>query len=248
MPVTLIVDIMHKRFLLILFLSALTLIAHNQTKNLDYYLEEGLRNSPLLNEYRNRINSANSDSLLIRAAKMPLVEATSQLLYSPVYTNFGYDEVITDGGNYMAVMGISQNIFNKREISNKFEAVSILKKSISNASKVTELELKNVITNQYLSAFSGYSDFSFNKTLLELILKENEIVKQFVINGVFKQTDYLSLIVATQSQEILVNQLKSQFRKDLLLLNQLCGLTDTSRYELAEPLLFIKGSSFIYSI
>lgn len=243
MPVTLIVDIMHKRFLLILFLSALTLIAHNQTRNLDYYLEEGLRNSPLLNEYRNRINSANSDSLLIRAAKMPLVEATSQLLYSPVYTNFGYDEVITDGGNYMAVMGISQNIFNKREISNKFEAVSILKKSISNASKVTELELKNVITNQYLSAFSGYSDFSFNKTLLELILKENEIVKQFVINGVFKQTDYLSLIVATQSQEILVNQLKILLRKDLLLLNQLCGLTDTSWYELAEPLLFIKGSS-----
>jgi outer membrane protein TolC len=236
---------MHRRLLLVLFLSTLTLIAYTQTRTLDYYLKEGLHNSPLLNEYRNRISSTVTDSLLIRASKVPLIEAKSQLQYSPVYSNFGYDEVITDGGNYMAVMGISQNIFNKREINNKFEAVSILKKSVSNASQITENELNNVITTQYLSALSGYSDYYFNKTLLELILKENEIVKQFVINGVYKQTDYLSLIVATQSQEILVNQLKSQFKKDLMLLNQLCGLTDTSWHELTDPKLFIKGTSNI---
>jgi hypothetical protein len=155
---------MHRRLLLILFLSTLTLIAHNQTRTLDYYLNEGLRNSPLLNEYRNKISSTITDSLLIRASKVPLIEAKSQLQYSPVYNNFGYDEVITDGGNYMAVMGISQNIFNKREINNKFEAVSILKKSVSNASQISENELNNVITSQYLSAFSGYSDYYFNKT------------------------------------------------------------------------------------
>jgi len=242
-PVTLIADAMHRRLLFILLLFNLTLIAYNQTRSLDYYLKEGLQNSPLLNEYRNKINAANTDSQLIRAAKKPLIEAKSQLQYSPVYSNFGYDEVITDGGNYMAVMGVSQNIFNKREIDNKYEAVSLLKKSVSNASKISELELNNVITNQYLTAYSGFSDYYFNKTLLELIVKENEIVKQFALSGVCKQTDYLSLIVATQSQEVLVIQLKSQFRKDLMLLNQLCGLTDTSWYDLTEPRLFIKGTS-----
>lgn len=243
MPLTLKVEIMHRRILLVLFLSSLTLIAYNQTRSLDYFLGEGLRNSPLLNEYRNKLSSATTDSLLIGASKKPLLEAKSQLQYSPVYSNFGYDEVITDGGNYMAVMGVSQNIFNKREINNKYEAVSLLKKSVSNASKISELELNNIITTQYLSAYSGYTDYYFNKTLLELIVKENEIVRQFMLKGVCKQTDYLSLIVATQSQGILVTQLKSQYRKDLMLLNQLCGLTDTSSYELTEPVLFIKGSS-----
>jgi outer membrane protein TolC len=242
-PLTLKVDIMHRRILLVLLLASVTLIAHNQTKSLDYYLEEGLRNSPLLNEFRNKLSSAMTDSLLISASRKPLIEAKSNLQYSPAYSNFGYDEVITDGGNYMAVMGVSQNIFNKREINNKYEAVTLLKKSVSNASKISELELNNIITAQYLSAYSVYSDFYFNKTLLELIVKENEIVRQFMLNGVCKQTDYLSLIVATQSQEILVTQLKSQYRKDLMLLNQLCGLTDTSSYELTEPLLFIKGTS-----
>jgi outer membrane protein TolC len=243
MPLHLISDTMRRKFLLFLIFSALPLIVHTQTKSLDYYLTEGLRNSPLLNEYRNRISSAKSDSLLIRASKMPLIEAKSQLQYSPVYNNFGYDEVITDGGNYMAVMGVSQKIFNKQEINNKYESASILKKSISNASQISELELNNVITNQYLTAFSTYIDFSFNKSLLGLIVKENEIVKQLVISGVYKQTDYLSVIVASQSQEIFVSELKTQFRKDLMLLNQLCGLTDTAWYELTDPNLLIKGNS-----
>ena len=97
---------MYRRLLLILLLSGLTLAAYNQTRNLDFYLNQALQNSPLLNDYRNQIKSSVADSLLVRAAKKPMVEARSQLLYSPVYQNFGYDEVITDGGNYTAVMGV----------------------------------------------------------------------------------------------------------------------------------------------
>ena len=220
-------------------------MAHNQTKSLDFYLNEGLRNSPLLNEYRNQIQAAEADSLLIRAGKKPQVEARSQLLYSPFYNNFGYDEVITDGGNYTAVMGVTQNILNKREVNNKYESVAILKQSVNNASKISETELNKIITGQYLTAFSGYRDMSFNSSFLELFRKEGEIVKQLVKNGVGKQTDYLSHLVETQSQEILVNQLKSQYRKDLMLLNQLCGINDTAWYELTDPQLVIKGASDI---
>ena len=232
---------MLRKFFLILFLSGLTLVAYNQTRNLDYYLTQAIQNSPLLNDYRNQISSAISDSLLIRAAKKPLVEARSQLLYSPFYRNFGYDEVITDGGNYTAVMGVSQPLFNKKEINNKFEAVDLQKRSLNNSSRISINELNKIITDQYLTAFSGYTDLLFNKNFLELLLKENEIVKQFVKNGIAKQTDYLSLLVETQSQEILVNQLKSQYRKDLMLLSQLCGLNDSILYELVEPEIEIKS-------
>lgn len=232
---------MLRKFFLILFLSGLTLVAYNQTRNLDYYLTQAIQNSPLLNDYRNQISSAISDSLLIRAAKKPLVEARSQLQYSPFYNNFGYDEVITDGGNYTAVMGVSQPVFNKREINNKFEAVDLQKRLLNNSSRISVNELNKIITDQYLTSFSGYTDFLFNKNFLELLLKENEIVKQFVKNGIAKQTDYLSLLVETQTQEILVNQLKSQYRKDLMLLSQLCGLNDSVLYELVEPEIEIKS-------
>jgi outer membrane protein TolC len=233
---------MYRRFFLILFLSGSTLIAYNQTRSLDFYLKEGLQNSPLLNDYRNQINSNKADSLLIRAAKKPLIEAKSQLLYSPFYKNFGYDEVITDGGNYMAAVGVTQNIFNKKEINNKFEAVDLIKQLVNNSSELSTSELNKIITDQYLTSYTDYSDFIFNKAFLELFNKENEIVKLFVKSGVCKQTDYLSLLVETQSQEILVNQTKSQYRKDLMLLNQLCGLNDSVCFELTEPQILLKGS------
>jgi outer membrane protein TolC len=236
---------MFRRFFLFLFLSGLSLVAYNQSRNLDFFLTRAIQNSPLLNDYRNRLSSALSDSLLVRAAKKPVVEARSQLLYSPFYHNFGYDEVITDGGNYTAVLGVSQFVLNKREINNKYEAVDLQKKSFNNSTRISTNELNKIITEQFLTAFSDYSDLILNRNFLELLIKENEIVKQFVKNGIAKQTDYLSLLVEMQTQEILVNQLKNQYRKDLMLLSQLSGMVDSVLYELDDPKLEVKGSADI---
>jgi outer membrane protein TolC len=236
---------MLRRFFLIFSFSGLTLIAYNQTHNLEFYLNQGIQNSPLLNDYRNQISSSVADSLLIGAAKKPLIEAKSQLLYSPYYHNFGYDEVITDGGNYTAVVGVTQNIFNKKELTNKYTTVDLQKQLVNNSSMISANELNKLITEQYLTAYSGYSDLLFNRTFLELFEKENEIVKQFVKNGVYKQTDYLALLVEKQTQEILVRQLESQYRKDLSSLNELCGINDSVGYELVEPELKIKGNADI---
>jgi outer membrane protein TolC len=237
--------VMVRRFLLIFFFSVLTLIGYTQTHNLEFYLNQGIQNSPLLHDYKNQIGSSVADSLLIGAAKKPLVEGKSQLLYSPFYHNFGYDEVITDGGNYTAVVGVTQNIFNKKEITNKYTAVDLQKQLVNNSSLISSNELNKLITEQYLTAYSGYSDLLFNRTFLELLKKENEIVKQFVQNGVYKQTDYLALLVEKQAQEMLVRQLESQYRKELSSLNELCGIIDSVGYELIEPELKIKGSADI---
>ena len=233
---------MHKRFFLLCLLSGLTLAGYNQTRNLDFYLKEAIQNSPLLNDYNNQIKSAVSDSLILRAAKKPFVDAKSQLLYAPAYHNFGYDEIVTDQGNYTAVVGVTQSIFNKKELNNKYSAIDIQKQSLNNSSRISVTELNKTITDQYITSYSGFTDFLFNKNFLELLKKENEIVKQFVKNGIAKQTDYLSLLVEIQSQEILISQLKNQYRNDLMLLNQLCGLKDSTWYELVDPAVEIKGT------
>lgn len=233
---------MIKRFLLILFLVCQSPVIFNQTRNLSYYLENGLQNSPLLKDYNNQINSALIDSLLIRSAKLPQVEARSTLLYSPVYGKFGYDEVVTDGGLYTGVVGVTQNILNRRDISNKFQAVNIQRQSAVNSSKISAAELKRMITSQYIAAYSDFNELSFNKSFLELANRENEIVSKFVSQGLCKQTDYLSLQVETQTQEILINQLSSQFEKDLRQLNQLCGVNDTTVYGISFPELTLAGS------
>jgi outer membrane protein TolC len=218
-----------------LILLVIPVVAIPQTRSLDFYIDQGIQNSPLLKDLNNQLSASSIDSLLVRAAKKPQVEARSQLLYSPYYDNFGYDEVITDGGNYQAVAAVTQNIFNRRELENKFQSLEIQKQSIGNSTKLSVAELKKTITDQYITSYSDYSDLQFNRSFLGLMYNENELVKQFAKNGISSQSDYLSLLVETQGQEVLVNQLKNQYTKDLRLLNQLCGLNDTLTIELTEP-------------
>jgi hypothetical protein len=218
-----------------LILSLLPIIATPQARSLDFYIDQGIRNSPLLKDLNNQLSTSFIDSLIIRAAKKPQVEARSQVLYAPYYHNFGYDEVVTDGGNYQAIAAVTQNIFNRKELENKFQLLEIQKQSIGNAARLSVAELKKTIIDQYISSYSDYSDLEFNRSFLGLMYSENELVKQFAKSGICNQSDYLSLLVETQGQEVLVGQLKNQYRKDIRLLNQLCGLNDTMTCVLQEP-------------
>lgn len=226
-----------------LILSWFSLIATSQTRSLDFYIDQGIQNSPLLKDLNNQLSASSIDSLLIRAAKKPQIEAKSQALYSPYYHSFGYDEVITDGGNYEAIAAVTQNIFNRRELENKFNSIEIQKQSIGNSAKLSIAELKKVITDQYITSYSDLLDFQFNHSFLDLMYHENEMVRQFAKSGICNQSDYLSLLVETQGQEVLAGQLKNQYNKDLRLLNQLCGLTDTLTSELQEPQLELNETS-----
>jgi len=226
---------MYKKYLLILLFVSFPVISYNQSRTLDFYLDAGIYNSPLLKDYNNQINSALIDSLLIRSSQMPQVEGISQLLYSPAYRNFGYDEAVSNGGNYQGVISVTQNIFNKKILNNKFQSVNIQRQTADNESKISIADLKRVITEQYLAAYADYNELTFNKSFLEFGYKENEIIRKFVSQGLCKQTDYLSLQIETQTQEILVNQLATQFEKDLRQLNQLCGINDPGLYQLTLP-------------
>jgi len=83
-------------------------------QQLDYFINKGLQNSPLLNEFKNQLQSAETDSLLITATRKPQVNSHSQALYAPSYKNFGYDNALTSGGYYGSVVDVSQNVFYKK--------------------------------------------------------------------------------------------------------------------------------------
>jgi outer membrane protein TolC len=224
-----------KRHLLFLLLLSISLTGYSQTRTLDYYLDEGIRNSPLLKDIDNQLSSSSVDSLLIEAQRKPVVEGISQLLYSPYNSKIGYDEVITDGGNYQAVAAVTQEIFNRRKIENRYQALDYLKETTSLSKKLSVAELRRSITNLYLESYSVYSELVFNRSFLDLMKEENQIIGNFVANGVCTQTDYLSMLVETEGQQVIVIQLTNQYKKEIMLLNEVCGIVDTSNVILNEP-------------
>ena len=224
-----------KRYFFILSFLFIELIGPAQTRSLEYFINEGLQNSPLLNDLQNQLNSTLIDSLILRAQNKPQIEGQLQLLYAPYSDHFGYDEVITDGGNYQAAGYVSQNIFNRKTTENKYKIIDNQRQGISLNKKITVAELRRLITGLYLESYSVYSDLTFNSSFLELMKGQNQVVNQFVKAGIFSQSDYLSLLVETQGQEIIISQLKNLYNKGIRLLNEACGIVDTVNIELLLP-------------
>lgn len=207
------------------------------TQNLDYYINKSLNNSPLLKDYQNQIEASGMDSLMIIASQKPQINANATALYAPSFTDVihGYDAAITNGGTYSTTISAQQYIFNKKSLSSKYENIHIQQRSLINTRKVSTNDLKRVVTNQYLAVYADYSDITFNKSFLKLLNDERDILKSLVQQGIYKQTDFLSLLIETQTQEILVNQLSAQLTKDIHGLNQICGINDTANSQFSFP-------------
>lgn len=220
-----------------LFVSLFTVIsfALGQTRDLNYYLQNGERNSPLLKDLQNQIRTGTYDSMLIRAAHRPQVLANGQVLVAPTIGRFGYDPTVTNSGNYQADVSVSQPIFTRGILAPQYEGINLQNQTLSNTEKISRLSLKKDITAQYITAYAEYQQLLSNVTVYQLLQDQQDILKKLVQSAIYKQTDFLSFQVALQSQEITVNQIRIQYRSDISTLNYLCGINDTSSAVLNEP-------------
>ncbi len=223
-----------KLFLAILS-SLYSILAAAQQHTLRGYIESAKENSPLLKEYSNAKLLNALDSLRIRAALLPQVTGVSSNNYAPVIAGWGYDYAITNGVNFSQLITVSKEIVPKTLLANQFELLRLLNDSLALAGKVTELDLTKSITAQYINAYGSQQQVNFNQELLTLLRNEEVVLKQLTEKAVYRQTDYLSFLVTLQQQEIQHTQAKLQYQADLLTLNYLSGIEDTSVYALEPP-------------
>ena len=201
---------MYKKFFILLFAlycSLLTIVAQ-QSQSLDYYISQGIKNSPLLKDYNYRIQSNYFDSLKLRTQLKPQAYANGQIMIPPTFNGYGYDKAITNGGNYSALVGVSQNIFNRKFLSPQYSEININSRSLVNSTKITEKELRKSITDLYLSALSDYNEIILNRNIIKLSNQQSGILKQLVEHGIYKQSDYLSLLIESQTQKTQLSQLE----------------------------------------
>ncbi|NWJ51097.1 MAG: TolC family protein [Bacteroidetes bacterium] len=226
---------MKKQFILIIYLLLFGSQVFSQTQPLDYYINKAIKNSPLLNDYQNQFQAVKMDSLLIKAGEKIQIDANSQVMYSPVVTGWGYDEAITNGANISGLVGVKKNIIDKKARENIFNGLSLQKQMVGNSIKVSVKDIRKAVTSQYLTAFLDYSEITFNQSQLEILKNQLQLMKRLVESGIYKQTDYLSLLVEIQSLELMITQLNGQYENDLYSLNLLCGINDPTNVKLAQP-------------
>ena len=208
-----------------------------QDKSLDYYVNAALQNSPLLKDYNNQSRSNLIDSLRIRASYKPQVNGSTTNSYSPVINGWGYDNAITNGANINALVGVNQKLVSRQNLQNQFEAIRLQNEGLSVTGKISEQDLKKTITAQYITAYGIWQQFSYNNEMLNLLKKEETILKQLAERGVYRQTDYLTFLVTVQQQQVQISQIRQQYQNEFASLNYLSGISDTSFTALQIPIL-----------
>lgn len=224
-----------KRFFSILFCTAISISSLSQKRELDYFIDQSLINSPLLKDYKNQILLNQADSMKILASYKPQVTGNSFNSYPPVIKGVGYDEAITNGGAFSTLIGINKTIPNKKNLSAQFEDLQLQNQYIGNASQISEQDLKRTITTQYITAYGDMLQLNFNKSIDSFLTKEEIVLKKLTEQNVYRQVDYLAFLVTLQQQKLLIKQLTIQFQNDYATLNYLCGISDTAAVVLQAP-------------
>jgi outer membrane protein TolC len=213
----------------------------SQKSTLDFYIQQALGNSPLMKDYQNQIQSNLVDSLRIKATYKPQVTGNSSDSYFPVINGFGYDGVITNGSQVSALVTVNQTLVSKKNLSAQFQNLRLQNEGITNNAKISEQDLIRTITAQYLTTYGTLQQLNLAKEVNELLKKEVDVLKTLTEHNVYRQTDYLTLLVTVQQQELSMKQLAIQFRNDYATLNYLSGIIDTAAVPLQEPSLIIRA-------
>jgi outer membrane protein TolC len=224
-----------KYFLHTLLLLLIANASFSQSKNLDGFLQQALTNSPLIKDLNNQILSAQIDSVRIRAGLKPQLTASSAGLYAPVVHGFGYSNAITNGQSFNGLLSVNKSFIGKGYLNSQFAGIGLQRDSLSNNVKLTEQDLKRSITGQYITAYGSLEQQKYSKEIVDLLSKEDNLLKSLTRSNVYRQSDYLSFLVTLKQAQLQLSQARRQYQTDFSMLNYLSGIADTTITEISMP-------------
>lgn len=227
-----------KRYTVILLITIsfiLPLFGMAQTKDLSYFINKSVTNSPQLLEYRNLLLSNSIDSQLVVAANRYQITGNGTTYYAPIIKGYGYDVAITNGQQLSALIAVNKQVYNKRNLSLQFNNLQLQRDSLNVTSKITTQDITKTIITQYITAYGDQLQLEFNDEVIRLLANEDSVLKRLTQKNVYKQVDYLSFLVTLKQQELTRSQLDLQFKSDYAILNYLAGIIDTTTTTLSAP-------------
>lgn len=232
--------------------------------SLNYYISKATQNSPLLKVNENEKNLNQLEFERIEAIyHKPQLDITGRYAVAPILSSdnntrrfelnpqaannyIGYDLGLTNGGEYQALLNITQPLFVSGRYNKEFFKLRINQQIIDNNRKLTSREVERVVTEQYLLCQYRARQISQAKHMLDLVQQQLEILKLLAEKGIYKSSDIILMNVELQNTQSLYNSAKINYRNDLLDLNSLCGIDDTAWVRLEEVNLAIQRTDNKY--
>ena len=209
--------------------------ASAQNKDLDYYIQNAKRSSPLLYELGNKKKSTELDSLKTRATYGPIVSATSNAMFAPTYKGYGFDAAISNGQTVEGLITVSKQIISKQNLKAKLESYKLDKKSIENQARMSSEVIEKTITDQYIITYLNQELLRLSDEIISFLQKEDKVLRKLATNSTIKQTDYLNFKVTLQQNLFNNEQQRSLWMNNLGTLNYLSGINNNVMDSIATP-------------
>ena len=104
-------------FVLVFILTCFCLNPNAQVKTSDDYINAAMANSPTLKDYYSQLGQNRIDSMIEGSVFKPQVAMSGVAMYAPTYGQFGYDEAISNGGEYAAIVSVTQQIAPRKQVT-----------------------------------------------------------------------------------------------------------------------------------
>lgn len=222
-------------------------------QDLTFYIEQAKINSPLIQDNKNQSEAARLEAERIKALYTKAqISLTGSYLFAPVITHnngqsklelnpsgasdnySGYDLAASNGGVYQGLININQPLFNGARYETAAKQTLIGAQINENTIQLTAHELEKFITDQYILCLQDYKQTEYLISLTKIISEQKKIISKLVENGIAKQSDLSLLIIEQKTQETALNTFKATYRRDLMDLRVLCGISDTTFQVLAN--------------
>ncbi|MEO8759907.1 MAG: hypothetical protein ABI388_02515, partial [Bacteroidia bacterium] len=241
-----------KKFLLHIVALAFVQVSAYGQNDLSYYISQAKINSPLIQDNKNQSEAYKIEAERLKALyTKPQVTFNAGVAVSPIInrdnggTKFqlspndainytGYDIAASNGGIYQGMLNVNQPLFNASKLKMASEQIMVAGQINQNTIKLSEHDIEKIVGDQYILCLQDVRQTNYIEQLVQLISDQKLVVNKLVGSGLLKQSDLLVVNIEQQTQLNTLSMFKSTYRRDLMDLNILCGINDTSLVALKE--------------
>lgn len=245
---------------LTIFIIVLCINNLGYTQNdLQYYTVRAIQNSPLLKDNKNQIAAKEYDIEMLKAQyTKPKVGVVVNFMFSPIISTdnnatsfvgnaqsatdyYGYDLAYSNGGNYQAMLNVTQPIFNRKSLQIASEQIHVSNQIIQNNNTLSQHDIEKVVTDQYLRCLQDDKQIDYIKSMVTLLATQKVMLNKLVESSIYKQSDLTLLNIEYQNFLAQQTVLEANYRRDLMDLNILCGINDTALIRIQNSDLVLNG-------
>lgn len=246
-----------KPLFLFCLLYSSTLI-HAQRSLVDY-IDSARQNSPLIKDNQNlsKVNQLEVERLKAQFTK-PQVGINGNFLFAPILSTdnttrlalnskgadkyYGYDLGATNGGQYQGLVTVTQPILNQERYKIYAEQANISSSINQNNIKLAVHDIEKLVTDQYILCLLDLQQSNYATEMMNLLEGQREIVKKLATNSLVKQSDFLLINIEYKNFENLFATNKANYRRDLMELNVLAGISDTTLVKIDTVVLSLRNN------